>query len=68
MRAHFIYLSDPTSITRFLANFKIACDSSRIHQDTAAGELLFLVKNAQETTLNRRRPAATNIAQAAVFV
>lgn len=62
VEAHFFDPSDPISITCFLAKFKVACDTNRIHEEAAMWVLLFFYNNKLATALNSRKPRATHSA------
>lgn len=62
MSVHFFSFSKTISTIAFLATFKLAGGSNRIHNGAAMWELLFYVNNALKSTLNNLTSAATKIA------
>lgn len=68
MKAHFFHTSDPISIIDFLATFKLACDTNRVHEGVPMRVLPFLVINALASTLNSCMLATISISPAVVFV
>lgn len=61
MNANFFDASDPISIIRFLANFKLTCYKNNIYKGVATWVLLFEVKNTLAPTLKRHMSEAAHI-------
>lgn len=61
MKTHFLDPSDQISFIRLLARFRLACDTSRIHEKAEMWVLPFFVKNTLEMALYSRMYAATHI-------
>lgn len=64
----FFDLSNPISIIRFLANFKLELDTNSIHEKAAMSLLPFFVNNAMATTLKSRMSAAAHVNPVVAFV
>lgn len=56
VKAYFFDRSSPISVIRFLATFKLACITNNINERAALRVLLFIIKNALATILDRRCP------------
>lgn len=68
MKAHFFDTSDPISIIGFLATFKFACDTNRIHERADMWVLYFCEENILASILISRMSAAFNNTPAVAFI
>lgn len=68
IKAHFINLRDLLSNISFLATFKLACDTNRLHERAALVAISFFVKNALASIWNSSISVGTNFPLAVVFL